>query len=105
MVGMASVGRFNAWFANVPITRMDALSEFPSVGDVKQFNPYFDIPSLKDTTGLITWGTADTRVNGVLTKTLSESLGDGVTKIKYVGQDHTTTSQNVTDIARWVGSR
>jgi hypothetical protein len=105
MMAMASTGRFGFWFAHLPVTRIDALAEFPSVGDVKRFNPFFDVPSLANTTGFVTWGTADTRVNGALTKTLSQSFGAGVTKIEYVGQDHSTNAQNVTDMAAWVAAR
>jgi hypothetical protein len=105
MMAIVTTGRFLGWFAHVPVTRIDALSEFPGVGDVKRFNPFFDIPSLTSTTGFISWGTADTRVNGALTKTLSQSLGAGVTKIEYVGQDHSTNAQNVVDMVGWVTAR
>lgn len=102
---MASVisGRFAAWFAHLPVTRIDALQEFPSVGDVKAFNPQQEVSALKMTSGLVTWGTLDTRVNGTLIKAIADQLPDRVSKIEYV-QGHETKTQNVADIAAWVNS-
>ena len=104
MMGAVATGRFAAWFAHVPVTRIDALSEFPSVGDVRAFNPQYELSPLKMTTGLVTWGTADTRVNGLLTKAIADQLPPSVSRIEYAGQDHSTTAQNVADIAAWVNA-
>lgn len=104
MIGMASSGRFKSWFAHLPVTYINALTEFPGVGPAARFNPFFELPSLVNTTGLITWGTADERTNWTLTAALAAKLGPGVTKIVYPGEDHTTTDQNVSDIASWVAA-
>ena len=87
MIAAASVPRFNAWFAHVPVTRIALLTEFPSVGDVGRMNPFFDAPALSDTNGWISWGTADTRTSWQYTKLLSRSFGAGVSPVEYAGQD------------------
>lgn len=103
MMGSASNGRFSAWFAHVPVTRLDALTEFAGVGEVARFNPFHDVGALALKTGYISWGTADTRVDWTLTKALADLLPSTVTKKEWTGQAHTTTSANVTDMLNWVG--
>lgn len=104
MIAQANSGRIQAWWASLPVTRIDQLTEMASVGNVQRFNPFYDIPSLAGTTGLITWGTADSRTNYVLTKQLAGDMGSKVTKIEYPGQDHSTTPNQETDIINWIAS-
>jgi hypothetical protein len=101
MMAAASTGHFAGWFAHLPVTRVDALTELSGAGDAKRFNPFFDVASLKDTNGFITWGTADTRVNYLLTISLASQMGT-VTQQPYPGQDHSTNAQNVSDMRAFV---
>jgi hypothetical protein len=39
MIGYAATGLFQAWFASLPVTRIDALAEFKGGGDVSYFDP------------------------------------------------------------------
>jgi hypothetical protein len=102
MMGATISGRFAAWFAHVPVVRIDALTEFSSVGDVKKFNPQYEVVGLSAKPGLLTWGTTDARVNYLLTIDLANQLPETVEKIGYAGMGHTTTSQSVADIRAWV---
>jgi hypothetical protein len=101
MMAAASTGHFTGWFAHLPVTRVDALTELSGVGDAKRFNPFFDVGSLKDTNGFITWGTADTRVNYLLTVALASQMGSVIGQ-PYPGQDHYTNATNVADMRTWV---
>ena len=104
MMAAASNGRFAAWFSHLPVTRIDALAEFPLVGDVPRFNPFFDSDSLAQSVGWISWGTADTRVNGALTKSLAQQFSGSVSKVEYVGQDHSTNPGNIADMVGWIST-
>ncbi len=105
MMGGVINGRFAAWFAHLPVTRIDALTEFAGVGNVPQFNPQYEIKALLVKPAYISWGTADTRVNWTLTKAIADQLPSIVTKQEYAGQGHTTTTQNVTDMAAWIATQ
>lgn len=104
LMGVVINGRFSAWFVHVPVTRLDALTEFAGVGDVRWFNPQYEIKALSAKAGFITWGTLDTRVNGNLTADIANQLPNAVTKISYV-QDHSTNMQNVTDMTNWLANQ
>lgn len=104
MMSAATTGWFKAWFAHVPVTYINALTEYSSVGNVPQFNPFYDVSALKNTTGWISWGTADTRTNYLLTQQLAWRMGSSVTKMGYTGETHDTTEQNVTDILSWAST-
>jgi dienelactone hydrolase len=98
MMAFASVGRFEAWFARVPVTYIDQPSEFPSVGDVPRFNSFWAIPAFIKSIGWISYGTLDTRVNWQLTAKLAAQFSPSVTVRAYAGQDHSTNLQNIADI-------
>jgi hypothetical protein len=74
------------------------------VGDVARFNPFFDALSLVNTTGWISWGTADERVNYLLDEQLAGELSNSVAKVQYTGQDRSMNAQNVADIMTWLNS-
>jgi hypothetical protein len=67
----ATTGRFQAWFAGLPITRIDALEEYKNAGDLKLFDPFMEKGALANSQGLIAWGTSDERVNYRLSAKLS----------------------------------
>lgn len=104
MMGTAINGRFCAWWAHLPVVRVDALTELTGVGNAQGFNPQFEVEALGGKPGMIGWGTADTRVNWALAKDLADKLPNTVTKHEYPGLDHTTNSQGVADIVAWVSS-
>jgi hypothetical protein len=101
MVGYAATGLFQAWWASLPVTRIDAQAEFKSVGDVPYFDPADEVAKLATSKGLLTWGTADERVNYRLTIKLHELLPN-VNAIEYPGLVHDTTPEQIDHIVAWL---
>lgn len=95
---------FDGWFACLPVTRLDALTELSSVGTVTNFEPFSNSSILSLKNGLITWGTADTRVNYLLTIQLANNLAANITKIEYPGLGHVTGTQQINDILSWLNT-
>lgn len=105
MTAAVVTGVFNAWWAAVPVTRVDALNpEFPGVGDARWFNTQFEAAALKNSDGWVSWGTSDTRVNGLLTKELALRYSSSVTKVENVGGVHELTAQNALDLRTWISA-
>ena len=102
MLAASSNGRISAWWALKPVTRIDALTELPSVGDVKRFNPQFLAPELSMKPGWIGWDAGDTRVNGPLTAALATQLPAETET--YTGTAHGTTTAMCNDILAWVNA-
>ena len=104
MIAASSNGRIVTWFAHLPVTRVDALTELAGVGNAHRANPEYVIDELSLKPGWLGWGTADYRVNWTLTKAIADQLPATVSKHEYVGQDHTTTAGHVNDILEWLAA-
>jgi hypothetical protein len=103
MMAAATSDRFAGWFALLPVTRLDALAEFPGL-DVPQFNPLNETAALGLLPGFLEWGTADDRVNWHLTSQLADHLKN-VRKTEYPGHAHETTQQNIDDLMAWISTQ
>jgi hypothetical protein len=91
---------FPAYFAILPVVRLDALSELKGL-NFEHFNPELLVSDLQNVNGLISWGTRDYRVDWTLSRTLSSQLPH-VTAIEYNGLDHTTSPLVVADTLIWI---
>lgn len=50
----ASPGRYAGWEADVSVTKLSALWELKNLGDVPQFDPFQEIPRLRNSAGYLT---------------------------------------------------
>jgi pimeloyl-ACP methyl ester carboxylesterase len=96
---------FTAYFAILPVVRMDALSELQGM-PLGFFNPQIHAIELSQMSGLISWGTLDYRVDWTQSRDLSAGISNinasNLTAIEYVGLDHSTTPKVVADTLAWI---
>jgi hypothetical protein len=105
LIGQASVGMIDAWIANMPVTKLNQLSEFASLGEVTSFDPFQEIEALTNTVGLIQFDPInDSRVNGALTQQFANQLGPGVKASAYPGVGHATTAAMTDEMRAWVNA-
>jgi hypothetical protein len=105
LIGQASVGMIDAWIANMPVTKLNQLSEFASLGEVTSFDPFQEIEALTNTFGLIQFDPInDSRVNGALTQQFANQLGPGVKASAYPGVGHATTAAMTDEMRAWVNA-
>lgn len=103
MIGYALVPRFSGWFASMSVTKMTALKEFKGISNPSFFDPFFQVTNLKSSTGFMTWGTADTRVDYKLSQELyAEIKSPSIAFVEYEGMEHDTTDRQIADLVGWI---
>jgi hypothetical protein len=103
LMGYALVYGFDGWFASMPVTRLTALAEFFGRPEPSQFDPFHEMARLKNSNGLMTWGTADTRVDWRLSRQLWDAIGSPHTvHVEYAGKAHDTTPEQIVDLLNWI---
>lgn len=83
---------FVGWEASMPVTRIGALEELKSVGDLPGFNAFAEIPRLANSRGFMSWGTVDYRVDHRLDEALYAAIqSPTIVGVSYPGVAHQTT--------------
>jgi hypothetical protein len=94
-------GEFVGWQAGFSVTKLDALTELKSIGEVAGFDPFNQIERLQGSTGYLTWGSEDMRVDHRETEKLYALIrSPRIVGIDYQGETHETTMPMVSDILR-----
>ncbi|MBL0736123.1 hypothetical protein JI750_04460 [Flavobacterium sp. GN10] len=62
LYGAQKLKFFKKYFAVLPVTKLNVLTEFSSYADVPHFDPTLDYKSLVSSQGYISWNTTDSRV-------------------------------------------
>lgn len=98
---------FEAYFAHLPVTSVQALAEFPLYPN-DRFSPFAHEELLASKPGRIAWGNQDMRVDYRLTQRLAEEINSyhptAVEFVEIAGISHTSRPQDLTDIANWIGA-
>lgn len=106
LMAFAETNRFSSWIASFPLIRLSALQELNSVGEVPQFDPFGEISHFRNSTGLITWGGADMRVDYRFSEEFYAAIKSPTIKgIKIAGAGHVTVPEEVNDILQWLDGR
>jgi hypothetical protein len=103
MMAFALTGRFDAWFASLPVTKLEALDELRPLGAVPSFDPFQETDMLRGSTGFIAWSHNDKRVNDRLAADLAQRIdGPGITAVQHASDGHVSTDLQVRVLLGWL---
>lgn len=92
---------FAGWQAGMSVTKLAALEELKSVGEVPLFDPFPLAWELKKGPGFITWGGRDSRVDHLLAERLFSRVRSATVRGKgYAWLGHETTPLSVSDLLK-----
>lgn len=74
LMGASKLQIFKKYVAILPVVKLNALSEFSKYCNVDYFDPFNELLNLKYSKGYISYNISDTRVNGLLSEILYDSL-------------------------------